>query len=579
MLEALRIPGYQDFRLIGRGGSATVLRARQVQLERDVAIKVLRPGEFDQQTKQLFDAERRALGRLPKHPNIVTVFDSGFTDEGDPFLVMELCASGSLSSLVKAEGPLELEHVVRIGLKISEALESAHQHGMIHRDVKPENILISDRGEPVLSDFGIASVLEDGGTSDGAMSPHHVAPELLRSVPPSASSDLYSLGSTLFYLMVGRTPHQNVPGERLAISEVLSRVLNVDFSTELPPGVDAPREVRNVIRSLLAKDPRKRLKDAGEAMDAFANLEVSLGSARRRLALPTRNPDVSTYVDSEDPESTIFGRRQESFGPTAAPYVERSTPSTSPSMSMGSVGDSLNDSHRFRTSNPVARDTAPPFDEDMTIVASAAKRAGDSRSFSASATGSAVPLVSGDVASQPSRTLDKRQLGVIIAALILAAVGISLVVRSTGSAGKAAPLETEVTTSEVQDFPLTPPSNVVLRSLGNDLLEVTWDANADPGVQYQLEINRGEELLRTIEVAAPPARVESLDLAMWSPCIAVSALDTSSGRIAEAKAICYERESATLQANTEPGQAIPDSVQVEPTPTAAPAVSLSGGPS
>jgi serine/threonine-protein kinase PknK len=330
MLESFEIPGYTDFRLIGSGGSAAVLRARQVQLERDVAVKVLRPGQIDDQTRRLFDAERRALGKMG-HPNIVTVFDSGYTSDGDPYLVMQLCASGALSALVKADGPLTVETASRVGLRISEALDYAHQQGMIHRDVKPENILISDRGEAILSDFGIAAVLDqDGSTSDLAMSPHHVAPELLKGAIASPSSDLYSLGSTVFYLLTGRSPHQNFIGERLSINEVLARVSDASFEPQIPVETDVPREVRNLLRSLLAKDPRRRVASAGDALSSFASAEIALGTNSRKVLLPLRtNGDVVDH-GSGDPEATIFGK------PQSVAYLEPARGSSS-SVSLAST--------------------------------------------------------------------------------------------------------------------------------------------------------------------------------------------------------------------------------------------------
>jgi serine/threonine-protein kinase PknK len=281
------IAGYSQLRLIGRGGSATVYRAHQERLERDVAIKVLRPASIDDRTRELFDAERRLLGQLPKHQNIVTMFDSGFSDQGDPFLVMELCPSGSVAGLVKAEGPLSLELVARVGLRVATALDFAHRRNMIHRDVKPENILISDLGEPVLSDFGIASVLDqDGTTTDRAFSPHHVAPEVLRGVTPARSGDLYALGSSIFTLLVGHAPHQQFAGERLQIHQVLLRVSDLSYPIGIPSTIDAPKELRQLVKSLLSKDPLRRTSQAIEAVEAFRQVEIDLGTDRREVPLP-----------------------------------------------------------------------------------------------------------------------------------------------------------------------------------------------------------------------------------------------------------------------------------------------------
>jgi serine/threonine protein kinase len=279
------IAGYEQFQEIGTGGSATVFRAFQSGVERWVAVKVLHSEQLSAEDRALFDVERRVLGQLPKHQHIVTVFDSGFAQDGSPFLAMELCSRGSLASLVST-GPLGLEETIRVGHRMASALAFAHRHRLLHRDVKPENILISDLGDPVLSDFGIASVI--GQTSVGserAFSPHHVAPEILRGAEPGPEADLYSLGSTLFTLLAGRAPHQLHAAEEVELHEVLYRVVDPAFSTELPADADAPPSVRALLRRLLQKDHRQRSNSASQIEAEFAHLERELGSDRRHFEL------------------------------------------------------------------------------------------------------------------------------------------------------------------------------------------------------------------------------------------------------------------------------------------------------
>jgi serine/threonine protein kinase len=524
MLESFEIAGYENFRLIGSGGSAAVLSARQIQLERDVAIKVLRPGQIDDQTRRLFDAERRALGKMG-HPNIVTVFDSGYTSDGDPYLVMQLCVSGALSTQVKAEGPLTVEVATRVGVKISEALDYAHQQGMIHRDVKPENILISDRGEPILSDFGIAAVLDqEGSTSDGAMSPHHVAPELLRGAIASPSSDLYSLGSTIFFLLTGRTPHQNFVGERLSINEVLGRVSDLSFEPQIPVDADVPKEVRQLLRSMLAKDPRRRMASASEAAAAFSSAEFALGTSNRKVLLATRTVGVVSDRGGVDPEATIFGKHQ------SIPYVEPARPSSA-SVSLASASDS----QRVRTVAPVSRHTD---DSDLTIVAGSAKtRTSIEYPIAQDSFGSANTRV--DKSAVSGRTL------IIVAGILAAlAVVVTVVVRKTGSADR---VDTPVANSEVSspvDRPLMAPSDVVLRAIGTSALEVVWTADSDPGVQYEIEVSRGSDTVQTLTVPQPPSTVSGLDLSKWVPCVVVSAVDPGASRIASSEQVCAELVSA-----------------------------------
>jgi serine/threonine protein kinase len=520
MVESFEIPGYTDFRLIGSGGSAAVLRARQVQLERDVAVKVLRPGQIDDQTRRLFDAERRALGKMG-HPNIVTVFDSGYTIDGDPYLVMQLCASGALSALVKADGPLTVETASRVGLRISEALDYAHQQGMIHRDVKPENILISDRGEAILSDFGIAAVLDqDGSTSDLAMSPHHVAPELLKGALASPSSDLYSLGSTIFYLLTGRSPHQNFIGERLSINEILARVSDASFEPQIPVDSDVPREVRALLRSLLAKDPRRRVASAADAASSFASAEIALGTNSRKVLLPLRTHSDVVDHTSGDPEATIFGK------PQSVAYLEPARGSSS-SVSLASTSDS----RRVRTVTPTARHSD---DVDLTIVAGAAKtRQPIERPLALD------PVHSGLGIAESKKPVSGRTIGLVALVLALLAVAVTVVVRRTGSADRVElpPPNSDVATAV--EGPLSAPS-VVLRSIGTNAVEVSWTANSDPGVQYEIEVSRKGEIVQTLTIAQPPTTVSGLDLSQWVPCVVVSAVDSAASRIASSEPICSE---------------------------------------
>ncbi len=131
------MPGYTDVRLVGRGGFSTVWYAMQTQYERVVALKVLDVGLEDERTKRQFQRECAATGRLSGHPNIVTILDSGFTSQGMPYLAMDYCAQGSLLDRIAREGPLPVADVLRIGVKMCGALESAHQKDILHRDLKP----------------------------------------------------------------------------------------------------------------------------------------------------------------------------------------------------------------------------------------------------------------------------------------------------------------------------------------------------------------------------------------------------------------------------------------------------------
>ena len=162
-----------------------------------VAVKVL-SGHLEDATRPRFERETAALGALLGHPNICTVFDAGVDASGRPYLVMEYAARGSLAARLRGEGPLGWADVLVVGVKLAAALETAHRAGLLHRDVKPENVLVTVYGEPRLADFGLARFTDDSVSQAGGVTTTvaHAAPELLRGRPPSVASDVYALGST-----------------------------------------------------------------------------------------------------------------------------------------------------------------------------------------------------------------------------------------------------------------------------------------------------------------------------------------------------------------------------------------------
>jgi predicted Ser/Thr protein kinase len=257
----LGVQGFDDPVEVGRGGFGVVYRARQADFDRTVAIKVL-SGAFDEGARRRFERERRAMGSLSSHPYIVTVFGSGFTDDGRPYIVMEYLPGGSLADQIDHQDPLPWADAFALGVKLCDALEEAHRAGVLHRDIKPENILVSKYGEPKLADFGIARVMGGPETASGIItaSISHSPPEVLDGHRPSAAADVYSLASTLHTLITGRLPFSKDTDE--SIVPMLARI-----ATEPPPDLRArgvPDPAAVALETAMAKDPADRPGSAAE---------------------------------------------------------------------------------------------------------------------------------------------------------------------------------------------------------------------------------------------------------------------------------------------------------------------------
>jgi serine/threonine protein kinase len=297
----LGLSGLSDVARIGEGGFSIVYRAYQRQFDRIVAVKMLTIDAADEPAWQRYQRECAITGRLSGHPNIVHILDSGTTATGRPYLLMDYFERGSLGQLIRTKGPLPLEDVLRLGVKLAGALESAHRAGVLHRDVKPENVLLS-RYEPALADFGIAGLAAGSGSSITvrALTPVHAPPELLDGKPASAASDVYSLGSTLYTALAGRAAFTAAEGE--TILSVHVRILRDD-----PPPIrrgDVPPEMEEILLVAMAKDASHRLPSAAALGEQLRNLQKRLGLENTEMVVA----DVAPKVEAEEGKAINEGK-------------------------------------------------------------------------------------------------------------------------------------------------------------------------------------------------------------------------------------------------------------------------------
>lgn len=265
---------YEIIERIGGGGMALVYKAHDILLHRNVAVKVLRQ-QFvhDEEFVRRFRREAQSAASL-SHPNVVSVYDVGQEDDTH-YIVMEYVEGSNLNEVIKDRAPLQAEEAVRIAAQICDALDHAHQNQIIHRDIKPHNILIGKNGRVKVTDFGIArAVTSSTITQTGAVvgSVHYFSPEHAKGVLTGEKSDLYSLGIVLYQMVTGRLPF-------LGESPISVALKHLQDGFEEPRRVNPliPQSVENVILRSMRKSPGERY---GSAREMLADLETCLSPAR-----------------------------------------------------------------------------------------------------------------------------------------------------------------------------------------------------------------------------------------------------------------------------------------------------------
>jgi len=296
---------------IASGGMATVWLARDDVLARAVAVKILHPHlADDERFLARFRREALAAARLA-HPNIVSIYDTGSEEvpggDENHYIVMEYCGGGTLSPIVEKESPLDPERAVRVGTSICEALGYAHRHGIVHRDVKPANVLLTDHHLLKVTDFGIAKAAFDSGdvTTTGKIlgTVAYLSPEQAAGEEPGPQSDIYALGVILYELLAGRPPFPRAGAVATAIGHLRE---------EPPPPrsirAGIPRSLDAAVMKALEKDPGRRFASAEEMQDALRGGIGGQAPAAPTFPAPQEGRDETVVIERQ-PFLETEGRR------------------------------------------------------------------------------------------------------------------------------------------------------------------------------------------------------------------------------------------------------------------------------
>ena len=310
------IGNYQIEALLGQGGMGVVYEAIQLSLHRRVALKVITPElSSNDRFQERFRREARSQAALD-HPNVVTVHDFGDAD-GQLYISMQLIKGPSLKDLV-ARGEVDLNRVVRVLRPIADALDTAHDAGMIHRDFKPQNILIGSRDHAYLADFGLTQALGQPGltrTGQFVGTLDYIAPEQIHGRPATRRSDVYAFGAVLFECLTGRVPYERESDAAILFAHV----------SEPPPRpsevrADVPSAVDEVLEHAMAKDPEQRMDSASAVIDA---LEAAIAQGTHLPPPPPPRQATTGERPQVRSASTTVGHQIQTPAATGRTIIDR----------------------------------------------------------------------------------------------------------------------------------------------------------------------------------------------------------------------------------------------------------------
>lgn len=350
----------------GSGGMSVIYRATDRVLGRTVAIKVLRPSLMTQDPTFLekFKNEARSVANL-SHPNLVTVHDVG-NDDKTHYIVMEFVEGQDLKKIIKQLGAMPVERVLHLAIQICAGIGYAHRSGLVHADIKPQNILVTPQDVVKVTDFGIAQVLSDTQPQQRAEvvwgSPHYFAPEQARGEQPSPASDVYAIGIVMFEMLTGRLPYSGATQQDLALAHIRERVPRV---TEYNPSV--PESLVNIVYKIMSKEPNDRYRMADQLGHVLQNLQ---SKARDFTAQNPNVPASPSPIASPAPPMVAPPAQANPMPnlPPAVPFARPASPSSAEPTMKFSPAPSAPQPYNPRTSPPpIASATPSPLKQPQPL--------------------------------------------------------------------------------------------------------------------------------------------------------------------------------------------------------------------
>ncbi|MEM9890596.1 MAG: protein kinase [Actinomycetota bacterium] len=524
---AVRVPGYERFENIGKGGFSEVYKAYQPEFQREVAIKVLNLNQLSSLDGDAFRRECQAIGAVSNHPNIVTVYGSGVTDDGRPFIAMELCRDESLHGMLRRRQVVSVRRTLTIGAGVADALALAHDKNILHRDIKPQNILFSEvTGLPALADFGIAYQTADGTQHQPqGLTVQYAAPEVIEEEAPTAQADIYSLGATLYTALAGRRPFHDE--RRKSVDELIERILHSPVPPIARPGV--PPVVEQLVVDMMAKDPARRPASAREVGRRVRDIQHRLGMAVTPSALPDdlggdlteqtldrHRPGGAPPAVTDDASAATRGRNETTWAPDgSAPVGSRPLVEPSPAPAAFSPGARRPEGRSDAADDPGAA-AAEAVADDRSLTSATVARPPGARRPVVDAPSADTPAGEGPAPGERAgrgRLLIAAGAGVVVVAAL--AVGVLLSPGGEDEPAATTRLAAPSTTELVDRTPPAAPADVAFGTGADGSITIEW-SEVERAASYRvIFVNGGLETLATedTEVQLPAGQApDQVDL-------------------------------------------------------------------